>query len=134
MSAGEGRTSEACGTTTAITCGRMEVGPHHDGFCFGIAKDHQREEFYLGHCGLSDEGSSFLGCEDDGPVDYPEQIVYRGDHETARSIFIYCLRSRSKICVPVLAEFAVGIGDATEVQYDISSTEQLAVGEGYPDS
>ena len=83
MSASEGQASEACGTTTAIACGGMEVGPHHDGLRFGIAEDQQRVEFRMGHCGSSDEDNSFLGCEDNRPFDYPEQTVYRGDRETA---------------------------------------------------
>ena len=72
VSAGEGRTSEACETTTSIAGGRMEVGPHHHGLCFGVAEDQQRAEFSLGHRGSFDEVSSFLGCEDYGPVDYLE--------------------------------------------------------------
>ena len=61
-------------------------------FCFGIAEDQQRVEFRVGFCGSSDEGSSFLSCEDDRPVDCPVQTVYRGDRETAWSVVTVCLR------------------------------------------
>ena len=39
MSVGEGRTLEACGTTTTIASVGMEVGPYHHGLCFWVAKD-----------------------------------------------------------------------------------------------
>ena len=66
---------------------------HIDGFCFRFAEDRQRAEVCVGHCGSSIGGSSFLDYEDDGPVDYPELTVYRGDRETAWSTVIDCLGS-----------------------------------------
>ena len=58
-----------------------------------IAKDRQRVEVRVDHCGSSIGDSSFLDCEDDGTVDYPGLIGYRGDRETAWSAFTDCLRS-----------------------------------------
>ena len=76
MSAGEGRTSEAYGTTTAITCGRMEVGPYNHGLCVKVTKNKQRVELGMGHRGSFDQGNTFLGHEDDEPIDFFEQIIH----------------------------------------------------------
>ena len=66
---------------------------HIDRFCFRFVEDRQRVECRVGHCGPSRRGSSFLDCEDDEPVNYPELTVYRGDRETTWSTVIDCLGS-----------------------------------------
>ena len=101
--------------TTAIINVGMEVGPCHHGLCVQITKNKQREELGVGHRRSSDEGRTFLGCEDDRSIDYFEKIIHRGDHETTWSTIIDRLRSGPEVCVRVLAELATGIGDSAEV-------------------
>ena len=55
-------------------------------FVSGFAKDRQRVAVRGGHCGSLIGGSSIFYCEDDGPVDYPELTVDRGDRVTAWSL------------------------------------------------
>ena len=85
MSAGGGQVSRPVGPLLPVAVAEW-MWDHIDGFCFRFAEDRQRVEVRVGRCGSLIGGSSVLDCEDDGPVDYPELTVDRGDRVTTWSL------------------------------------------------
>lgn len=49
------RASKTNWITTTLTIGRMEMGSHHYGLCYGIIEDFLRKGLHMGDCGQIDK-------------------------------------------------------------------------------
>jgi hypothetical protein len=67
------------------------VGRDYHGFYRGIAEDSVGIRFYLGNCGLTNQGSSFYTCQDHLLWTATSRVVYVEDSLSAWSVKEDCV-------------------------------------------